>query len=708
MRTPKAKAFRMLFSLFFFLFIFMIIFNSTSHNTSEETIADGFTIDSYNIKLDVQEDNKVNVTEDITVNWIDNNHHGIYKFIPQWLEYTSKTGKTIKRKATISNLISTTDSYTIDTVNGKDRIRLGDASTYVTLGQRTYNVSYTYDMGTDPFSGYDEFIFHAFGDFWGTEIKNASIEVTMPKDISSYNINFFTDKYRQNNVNKVMDYDISDNKITATFNASKYKNLQIEDYCRDKSHLNSDNTCNMDNFVFKSLTKSLTIDIELPDNYFTKGSDNYGIVSLLIIIVIIILMTYTIFKWLKYGKDYPKRSKTVEFYPPDNLNSAEIGYIYGNKSIKKLTISLMIMLASKGYIKINDLKDKDKKIEIVNLYPKPISPKELDSKTNKRSITIEKLKDYDNYLSSKAITMMKYLFKEENTKTIEANIQEFLNVREELIQGNYIKILSDNLEKNQEIIDLNKKQYLLNQEQYEKNLQNYNDAIKKAKPLSKLEQIVYDKLFEKENTIIVSEHKTLYQAFLDVETSLTTETEDLIMDKKATSECTNATIRLYFTIFLCVINYWVIADLNPKYNILYLISFLCLLAMTIFTIIMKRKTKYGEEIKARIDGFRDFLLTAEKERLEDLVTKNPEYFYDILPYTYVLNISKKWIKKFENIPMPQMDMGTFDYSSDSFYLSVFNDVSFPTASSGGSSGGGGGGCSSCGGGCSSCGGGGSW
>ena len=108
------------------------------------------------------------------------------------------------------------------------------------------------------------------------------------------------------------------------------------------------------------------------------------------------------------------------------------------------------------------------------------------------------------------------------------------------------------------------------------------------------------------------------------------------------------------------------------------------------------------------------LVTAEKDKLESLVEKNPHYFYDILPYTYVLNISKKWIRKFENIKMPEADMGTFNYNSDVSFHSIFDDVYYPSYtshSSGGSSSGCsscGGGCSSCGGGCSSCGGGGSW
>ena len=114
-------------------------------------------------------------------------------------------------------------------------------------------------------------------------------------------------------------------------------------------------------------------------------------------------------------------------------------------------------------------------------------------------------------------------------------------------------------------------------------------------------------------------------------------------------------------------------------------------------------------------GFRNFLITAEKPKLEQLVSQNPSYFYDILPYTYALNISKTWIRKFEDIPMPEIDMGSMNYSSDRALYSIYDNLyrPEPVHSSGGSSSSSGcsscgGGCSSCGGGCSSCGGGGSW
>ena len=67
---------------------------STTNNPKQSD--PGFVIDEYDINLDVEEDNKVYVTETITVTWTEGGHHGIFKYIPEWLEYTDKNGHKIK------------------------------------------------------------------------------------------------------------------------------------------------------------------------------------------------------------------------------------------------------------------------------------------------------------------------------------------------------------------------------------------------------------------------------------------------------------------------------------------------------------------------------------------------------------------------------------------------------------------------------------
>ena len=643
--------------------------DSIGSDSSNNTVV-GFNINAYKVILDVHENNQVSVTENITVDWYNTKHHGIYKFIPEWLEYTDKNGNTIKRKSSIKNLSSSSDPYRIIPTNKKKSIRLGDVSTYVKKGQKTYSISYIYDMGKDPYRGFDEFIFHAFGDYWKTQIRNASVEIRMPKDISTSEINFYLDKYRKNNVNSMINYSVKGSTITANVN---------------------------DNF---SLFKSLTIDITLPDKYFTGGNYNYGILSLILICVICYLTYLTFKNWKKYGKNFPKHSQTIEFYPPDNLNAAEIGYIYSDEYNKKQSIALIIEMASKGYIKINNQK---KDIEIINLYPLPRLEK---SGKIIHTIKIKKLKDIDDSLSKESKSMMKYLFvnipfMKNDVVEITDSIDNFYKVKDELLKGGFIEIINDN------ILDIKKEEEekVLQEEKYAQMQIDYEKEISKLKPLNEMEKIIYDRLFEDSDDIILSKHLTLYKAFSDVNAKLTDEFDDKVNDAVASKKADKSISISILSFVLFYLSYSVIEDLDPRFRICYLIGFIACFVTLIFTIFMGRKTEYGEEIKPRIAGFKDFLLKAEKDQLEDLVAKNSEYFYDILPYTYVLGISKKWISKFENIYIPPKDMGTFNYSSDYAFSSLASNIHTPSSSSSSSSGCGG--CSS-GGGCSSCGGGGSW
>ena len=123
------------------------------------------------------------------------------------------------------------------------------------------------------------------------------------------------------------------------------------------------------------------------------------------------------------------------------------------------------------------------------------------------------------------------------------------------------------------------------------------------------------------------------------------------------------------------------------------------------------RTNKGLKLYGKILGFREFLIKAEKPELERLVNENPNYYFDILPYTYVLGVSDTWIKKFELIPLnnpewyTSVDVSTFSITrfsllTSSAITSTGHNFSKHVAeshksssggfSSGGSSGGGGG------------------
>lgn len=148
---------------------------------------------------------------------------------------------------------------------------------------------------------------------------------------------------------------------------------------------------------------------------------------------------------------------------------------------------------------------------------------------------------------------------------------------------------------------------------------------------------------------------------------------------------------------------------DKKYLVTYSIGMICVIIQSVFINVISKRTKYGTEVLGRIFGFRDFLVNCEAEKLEMMVMEQPTYFYDILPYTYVLGISDKWIKQFKELGSqpPQWYKGTghFDINTFGIFMNRTMHSATVAMTSSPNSGGSGGGVS---GGGSGGGGGGSW
>jgi uncharacterized membrane protein len=137
---------------------------------------------------------------------------------------------------------------------------------------------------------------------------------------------------------------------------------------------------------------------------------------------------------------------------------------------------------------------------------------------------------------------------------------------------------------------------------------------------------------------------------------------------------------------------------DPLYLAAYIVGLACVFVMVMMLKVMPKRSAYGNELLGKIKGFKNFLELAEKPKLEELVMQDPAYFYNILPFTYVLGVSDKWIKKFEVIALQAPDwyagstafnMVSFGSFMDSTMTTAATSMSSsPSSSSGGSSGGG--------------------
>lgn len=135
-------------------------------------------------------------------------------------------------------------------------------------------------------------------------------------------------------------------------------------------------------------------------------------------------------------------------------------------------------------------------------------------------------------------------------------------------------------------------------------------------------------------------------------------------------------------------------------NIMVLPSILLYVLVIIKGIINLKPDLYTEDMGrkiGRVRGFRSFLITAEKDKLEALVEENPNYFMDILPYTMAFGISNVWVKKFRqfNIAMETPYINTNNYyylgrATAKSFKSSYNNYQESQMSSGSSFSGGGG------------------
>lgn len=325
--------------------------------------------------------------------------------------------------------------------------------------------------------------------------------------------------------------------------------------------------------------------------------------DLLIILSIaipIIFLIISIILLIKLGENYPL-IKTMEFYPPKGFNSAEVGFLYKGFANYKDVISLSIYLANKGYIEIIENEEK--------------------SLFKSRNFIIRKLKDYDGDNEIEEI-FLEGLFEEKNQVTYKDLYNKFYIIVNEIND-----ILNDK-EKKYEIFQKN----LLTKKTIVIIMMIVTFTIINAVPIIKSNQL---------------EFLIAILAVVIVFSSITIQSNKIGANIK--EDIFSALLVFGFAIGPFVIAIWQPMMQDRIYVIMYIIGILCIIGMEIVLKKFNGRTRYGNEILGEILGFKEFLEKAEKEKLEELVFQDSDYFYNMLPFAYVLEVSDKWIKKFKDI-----------------------------------------------------------
>ena len=600
-----------------------------------------YVLDKYDVNIKINEDNTFDVVETITA-YFNEPKHGIFRTIPLTNKITRLDGSKSTNRARITNL-SVNSKYKVSRENGNYKIQIGDANKTLT-GEQNYVIKYTYNLGKDNIKDYDELYYNIIGNEWDTAIGNITFTITMPKNFDSSKLGFSSGSTGSTD-NSNIKYNVSNNVITGKYTSILGKN------------------------------EALTVRCELPDGYFSKAKDIIEPILYIEIIVSSLFLLISCFLWYKFGKD-DKVIETVEFYPPEGLNSLDVGFLYKGYINNKDIISLLIYLASKGYIKI--IEEKKSQFFRYNDF-KIIRLKKYDGNDVNEEIFFNKLfLTDDGYLNETTLFNLCYSYVTADEILTNINSKEYKNKFYENKAANK-KIF---------IILMIIIAYLLIT----------------ISPLLIFDQsvLIFPAIF---TTGIILIH--LFRSDFEKNYKFTLENGDTF---KIPTKSKTRIFRIILDLIFGGI-FWTILILpsllqDISYLTAYIICLVCILGMFICLKFIPKRTKYGNEMFGKIKDFKKFIETAEKDKLEALVEEYPTYFYDILPYTYVLRISDKWIKKFESIPIipPSWYDGIGDFDIDSFSsfindsmssvessISSISSSSSDSSSGGGSSGGGSGG-----------------
>lgn len=507
---------------------------------AETLLDDDYYIDTYHVNIEVEEDNTFHITETLTYNFVQD-HHGMTRVIPLWHTRNREDGSESKIYAKVSNVKCSDPIASTERDSKNYTIQVGSADAYV-HGEKTYTLSYDYAMGKDPLRNADELYFNIVGTEWECPIANISWEIHMPKAFDATSLGYSVGNYAASGYDTdMLQSTVTDQTITGSY----------------AGNLNA--------------YEGITVRCTLPEGYFI-----YKINYMPYVLVALVVLLCAILFWFTGKED--KVIPVISFEPPEGYNPLDVAFVEKEAVSNTDMAALLIYLANKGYLRIEQNKGKD-------------------------SFSMTKIKDYDGDNNIEAL-YMKGLFRRGNTAS--------------------------------------------------------------TKSLAK------DSFYEDVDKCITKENKKMKEKKFFFPTAMP---------------------KFLYFIGICVVAVVFFNAFAPKTWFTYVACGIAVIILALFMFFGSKRTKAGNQVYGQILGFKEFIKKAELDRLKMLVEENPSYYYDIMPYAYVLGLSEQWIENFETMHMPEPDWysGRDPFGDAVFYSMVRSAnacATAPEASGGGSSGGG--------------------
>ncbi len=315
---------------------------------------EAFTIQNYDVKVKVNKDASVNITETIDVNFTEEKHGILRTFLYRYSidelpPGTEKADQLLVSGNKVRLIIKDVKvkNYKYEEFKKDDlfNIRIGDKDKYIS-GHQQYVISYTVLNSINFFENYSEFYFNLVGLQWNTTIDKVNFSVELYNTLPSKPTYFIA---------------------TGPFGSKENKTVSIW----QNNQILSGNTTE----ILKP-NEGLTVGIQFPKGFLTKPDFTYYRFGWLALPILVFFIMFVI--WKKWGKDEEVTVQT-EFYPPENVSPSVSGYIIDGKLDKRDLTALVPYWGAGGYLKINELEEKSlfgliktKEYEFVKLKPLPV------------------------------------------------------------------------------------------------------------------------------------------------------------------------------------------------------------------------------------------------------------------------------------------------------------------------------------------------
>ena len=300
---------------------------SSSGNQTMVVEDQNMTTQNYHTEIEIQKDHSYLVSEQIDVDFL-NARHGIYRYIPQKGVITE-----LQEDGTLSEIpyyasfskITSDEPLDVSSDNGNKVLRFGEEEEKV-WGEQDYD--FQYEVTPITSKGYPNVYYNIFPTGWQNEIPaGSSFTIAFPKDFEKDNFQIYCGAYGERmDGSKLVDLTWNGNTVTGTLLSPL------------------------------PVGTGMTFFVPMEEGYFqslhTAGGINGLLTGLNVAVLLILLVLFYIF-----GRD-KRIIPSVQFHPPQGLDSAAVGYIVDGNVSDTDAMSLLLFWADQGYIRIRETKSK--------------------------------------------------------------------------------------------------------------------------------------------------------------------------------------------------------------------------------------------------------------------------------------------------------------------------------------------------------------